>query len=827
MNKAASRVYRWLLYLYPAGFREEYERQLLQQFRDDLADAGSGMGARVWLWLSVIGDLLTTAVVEWTREFRQDAGYAFRMYRRGGKVTLFLAAGALALVIGACASVFSVLSALLLQSLPFRDAHQLVALWKPPQGVHAGREAFQQWIAGNQTYLQDAAAYCAVEVNVRVGRETARVHAVETTSNLFSVLGANPALGRVFAPSEDRTGANAVAVISTPLWLQAFGGAPDAIGQTVYINGVAMTVAGIAPARFDFPGNTDVWMPTAYDFRTVPKQGAFLCRYVARLRDGVTVSEAARQFAARVPAESLQGELPAKLTSMRDELAGPVGRASLALGVLLLLLFLAACANVAQLLLSRTASRQKELSIRSALGASRARLTQQLVTESTILTLAGAAAGLLLAYWGVQLLQAYVPAPLASLHYSASDPRVVIFVVVLAVLTGVVFGVLPGRAAGTRARQSLIVVQVGVTLVLLTGTASLGQAFLRMMDADLGFETKHALTFTVSTQGAPDLKSGERLRRYYRDVISRVEELPGVTAVGAVRYLPLMRELVMVQQLTLDSGTKTAGVLTNGATSGYFAAVGTKVLAGSTEAFQPGTVIVDAAFARSVGMTPAVLLQRGLFASWSKTPYRIVAVVDSIRMAGPAYEGGPQAYWPVEEEPAGTLTFTVRGDVVPAVLRDAVREVNPGVTVFGVRTMEERLADVVGQPRFYTTSVSLLGALAFVLAVAGMAGVAARAVEERRREIGIRMALGSTAQGVRLRMLGEAARPVCFGLGLGLAGAVASGVVVPRLIEGATQPGWMELVLLACVLGAIALTTCVVATGGVLRIDPAEAMRAE
>ena len=436
------RVYRLLLKLYPASFREDYQAPLQQQFREELGEA-AGPRALARFWARTLRDFALSMPVQLAREVGQDSRHAFRLWRQRPAHALF-AVAVLAIAIGANTGVFSVLNAVLLRSLPFAEPDRLAVLrnFGPP------RDGFHDW-RRQSAYLEDAATFDSFEVNLEGVNQAARSRLTETSWNFFSVLGRGPALGRGFAPGEDTRGQTSVAVLSHSTWQQLFGGDPRAIGSTVRVNGTPLTVVGIAPVGFDYPEKTDLWAPTTFDFEHVPKTGAvIMLTTIGRLKTGLTWAQAAQAFEANAavldPRRMTMDALnrPA-LVPLQAQLAGTVRTASLILmgGVALLLLL--ACANVANLLLGRTVARSSELMIRAALGASRARLTQQLLTEALVLSLVATCAGLLVARWTTVLATAVQPALLSSQAYTILDSRVLAFSIGLAVATALVFGVGP------------------------------------------------------------------------------------------------------------------------------------------------------------------------------------------------------------------------------------------------------------------------------------------------------------------------------------------------------------------------------------------------
>jgi predicted permease len=407
-----TKLYRRLLKLYPASFREEYEAPMDRHFRDEQREAQS-WNERARLWVHVLCDVAISAPRELVRELGQDLHFAVRVYRKRS-LSAALAIGALALAIGVSTGVFSVASALLLRSLPFSDATRLVELRLSPFSAGSGRAGFAAW-RDHSYYLEGAATFSTSEMNLNSGRDALRVRVSETSADFFALLGAKSHVGRTFASEEDKTGQNHVAVISHRLWQQSYGGDPAMLGTTVHLNGAALTIIGVAEPRFDYPGKVDAWIPTVFDFETIPKHGAFLWQTIGRLRPGVTMTQARQEFkaeASRVSPDSFRRddhESP-ELVGLRDQITSQVRQSVLILSAVVLLVLLTACANVAQLLLSRTAERHRELALRAALGASRSRLIQQLTIEATALTIAGATFGLIVAFFVSRIASAALPA---------------------------------------------------------------------------------------------------------------------------------------------------------------------------------------------------------------------------------------------------------------------------------------------------------------------------------------------------------------------------------------------------------------------------------
>ena len=838
-------IYRLLLKLYPARFREEFSAPLDRQFADEHRDAGTA-GERVLLYLRAFADLAVTIPREILREAGQDLRYAARVYRKRGVATA-MAFGALALAIGATTGVFSVVNALLIRSLPFRQPERLVHATNTPVSPLDGRAAYFAW-RDSRTYLQDAAAYFPARMNLALADRSAHVPVAEVSANFFALLGAEPIFGRAFRADEDHAGRDGVAVIGYAVWQELFGGNPGVLGATIHLNGVPMEVIGVAPPTLDFPKKTAVWTPTIFDTGHLRTEGVVWGETVARLKNGASTAQAARLFDAEMQQFHMTVLTP--LLPLQSQLAGPIRQASLVLFGLVAFVLLIACANVAHLLLSRVAERRQELVIRNSLGASRARLVQQLVTESLLLTAAAACAGLAVARWASRLASAAQPAQLSTQDYAILDWRVLAFAAGTALLTGVLFGVLPALLVGRmqsgvdalrsrsssqfsgagRMRGALLAVQGGLALVLLAGSLAMGRSFLRLMHTDLGFQTDHTITLNVTTSGSRwegDSHSGE----YPREALERLRAIPGVESAGAVDYLPLMENMFMAARFTLDESHSASAVL-NAATPDYFRSMSARLLEGRDfgASEKSAVAIVNQEFTRQLGIGPHVV-GRTIITKWpSEKPMTIIGVVETALTRGPDSKPIAQVFLPVEKLDLGFLTFVARvhGDPEPYLpaARAAIQQVDREVPVYDVKTLGARLNDLLVRPRFYTTATLFLAGFALLLAIVGIYGAASYAIAQRTHEIGVRIAVGATPRSVRGLLLRQSLLPMAIGSVAGVAAAALFGRYLEHLITGADATGSV-VAGAAIALGAATALAVWMATGRIVRMDPASALRAE
>jgi predicted permease len=776
------------------------------------------------------------------RDVAQDAKHTLRLWACRPWHTCF-AILALAIGIGANTGVFSVVNALLLRSLPFRDPGRLASLreswWLP----HDSATEFHSW-RQDTTYLMDAALVEQKDVNLGGLGASMRVHAAQASSNFFTLLGTQMALGRSFTPEEDRPGRNEVAVIGYGLWQQLFGGEPQALGSTIRLDGMPLTIVGVAPPGFDYPGETLLWKPAAFS----PGNNGW--ETIARLRPGITWPQARQAYAAEFSrlAPGFQIEKmkhPPTLTPLQDELAGTAKKASLMLMAAVALILLLACTNVANLLLARTADRTTELSIRSALGASRARLSRQLLTECMVLSLVATIAGFFVACWTTSIATRLQPAPLASQAYSILDGRVLGFAIAVSILSGLCFGVLPslygGRvhtfaargSGGVRSsrliRESLTAGQIAITIVLLAASVSVGRAFVNLMRIDRGFDLTGLVTVNVSLEGTTREARDRRLL-YFEEALARVRQLPGVRSVSATEYLPLYSTGFVGGRFGMDGHPARENSMVIPVLADYFRTMGGRILYGRefTDAeVQAGAsvAVVNERFAGEFGL-PAAAVGREITAGNSH--WKIVGVVQRMDyMVDGA--NSLQIFAPSRSPVFSTFVARVDGRAEDrlAMVRDAIRSVDPQVPVFGAKTMQRRLEDALARPHFYSTAILSFAAFALLLAVIGIYGIVAYTVGQRTHEIGVRMALGSTPIRLRGILLRQGLITIAAGAIPGVAGSVLIGRFLESLVDGAKSVDAATCAASVVFIAMIAAAGIWTATRTVARLDIMEILRTE
>ena len=807
------------------------------------------MGALTSLWIRLI-DCAVLSPLQISREALQDFRHTLRLWSNRPWQAGF-AITALAIGIGANTGVFSVVNALLLRSLPFRESDRLALLHQfiPP---HDSAKEFHEW-RQHSAYLADAALFEEFDVNLGGMRVGSRAHVAQTSWNFFSVLGTQPVLGSGFAADEDVDGTgwgvpgrNAVAVIGYGLWQQLFGGDPNVLGATIKIDGIPLTVVGVAPPGFDYPGKAVLWKPAAFS------SGNNGWGTIARLKPSISWPQARAGFAVEVERLSPKqnSSLRPSLTSLQGGLAGPVKNASLMFMSAVVLVLLIACTNVANLLIARTTDRAAELSIRSALGASRARLARQLLAECLLLSFAATLAGLAMAFWITSFAAKIEPPPLGAQSYSVLDARVLAFTVIVSVIAALGLGVLPAlyvgrihafrsrsssRTRGSRlVRQSLVGAQVMLTMILLAASVGLGRAFVHLMRIDRGYDVPGVVTVGVSLDGTTH-QLDKRQLPYFEEVLGRIRRLPGVRAASATEFLPLFASAFVGGPFGLDGRPARRNSTLVPVLSGYFQTMGGRILYGRefTEAeVRSGAkvAVVNERFAAGFG-APQDAVGRQLTIG-GDAPRNVIGVVRGMEYeTDPTTANGNQVFIPSATPGSFFSTFVVRMDGRAedhlAAIRDTIESVDPQVPVFGVKTMEQRLDEVFAGPKFYRTAVWIFAGFALLLAVIGIYGIVFYAVVERSQEMGVRLALGTTPVRLRGMLLREGLLMVVAGAIPGIAAARLTGRFLESLIDGATPIGLATSSGLILLFALVASASIWSATRSIARFDIVAILRSE
>jgi predicted permease len=800
------------------------------------------------------------------RGFAQDIRFALRGLRRNPGFAV-VAVATLALGIGANSAIFSVVQAVLLRPLPYHEPERLVTVLQDGRGPVSPANLLDLR-AQNSVFEQLGAAQAWQATLTGAGPPEA-VKALQLTANLFSVLGVPAARGRTFVAGDEAPGAARVVVIGHQLWQRRFGGDPGLLGRALVINGESHTVVGIMPPSFQFAPfwimQTELWVPLDLQSRRADRSGASL-RLFARRPPAVTLAQAqaqidtlTRRLAQQFPEDNTGLRL--QVVPLHDRAVGQIRRALLVLLGCVSLVLLIACANVANLTLARASARRQEIAVRASLGASRARLVRQLLTESVVLALAGGALGLLLAASGVDLLMALAPAGLPGVHTIALDGPVLGFTLAVALGTGLVFGLAPaltltradpgaglrdgGRGATDGARRNrlrslLVVSEVALALVLLVGAGLLLRSFQRLIALDPGFDPRHVLSAVIPLVD-PRYQEPARRAAFYQDLVGRVRALPGVEAAGAINHLPIGGDVwgfsYTVEGLPPPAPGETPNAVYRTIAPGYLRALGMSLLAGrdfhaGDRPDSPGVVIVNQAFARRAWPGQDPLGKRIRVEDGGPNPREVVGLVKDVRERDWTAQPPPEMYLAfLQNPPTRGLTLVVRAAGDPLTLAPAIERqvwaVDRNLPVVQVRSMDQVVAQAVGQPRFNLLLLNAFAALALLLAAVGIYGVMAYAVHRRTQELGIRLALGAPASHLRRLVVGQGMALAAVGVALGLVAALSTTHIMRAMLFEVTPTDPLVFGVIAALLLAVAFLATYLPARRATRIDPMLALRAE
>ena len=805
-------------------------------------------------------------------DFGHDLRYGVRMLWKNKGFTA-VAVIALALGIGANSAIFSVVNTVLLRPLPYREPERLVMVWEDNSKIGYPHDTpaaanYIDWRDQNQVF-EGMAATADVSFNLTGAGDPERFDGKRVSANFFKLLGVEPQLGRTFLPEEDVPGANKVVVLSHGLWQRRFGSDASLVGKSITLNGEGYTVVGVMPADFQFKRqDVGMWVPIAFTPQQAASRGSHYLEVFARLKPDVSVERAQAEMS--TIATRLQQQYPEQNTdlgvsvvSLHEEVVGNIRPALLVLLGAVGLVLLIACANVANLLLARAAVRQKEIALRTALGASRLRLVRQFLTESVLLAALGGVIGLLLSVWGVTLLKTFIPENISQVKSIAVDARVLGFTVLVTLLTGLVFGLAPalqasrfnlnetlkegGRDAaaargGNRIRGLLVVAEVAVSLVLLVGAGLLINSFMRLRSVDPGFRTDKLLTMSVVL---PEQKYPDHARRagFYTDMIRRVEALPGVRSAGVTNWIPLVMQGDSIG-VTIEGQPAPTGkphiIVTRVVSPHYFGTMGIRLLEGRV--FEEGRDRVDSPCVVVVGESVARKYWPGESALGKRlSPGRpeseadwcqVVGMVKDVRQMELAAEPKPQMYFTYEQADLFAprhLVVSTEGDplALAGTVRKTVWEVDRDQPVSNVNTMEGVLSESIARQRFSTLLLGVFAGVALVLAAVGIYGVMSYSMAQRTREIGIRMALGAQKRDVLKLAVGQGLRLVVIGVGIGLIGAFALTRVMSSLLFGVSATDPATLVTISLVLVLVALLASYIPAHRAAKVDPLIALRYE
>ncbi len=807
----------------------------------------------------------------------QDLRYSLRIMRKSPSFTAVIVLS-LAIGIGANSAVFSVVDALLLHPLPYPDPSRVAAVWihSPSLGILRDWPSPGQFSdLRSQNHSFEEMSLSRLSTWTLTGRgEPTRIEGMRTTSSLFHILGARPLLGRLLLPEDDAPGKPAVAVLSYAAWRRLFSADPKILGATIALNGNPFLVAGVLEPSFRITTETmpaegpmnraDIFLPLPLDAAFLARRGDENYNILVRLKPGVTLSQAqadANVIASRIREKDKRDRsFGMSVTGLLDQVVGDVRRVLLVLLGAVSLVLLSACANVANLLLSRAAARDREAAVRAALGASWSRLACQLLTESVLLSLAGAAAGLVLAWLGLALLRALNPGNIPRLDEISINPSVLAFTFAVSLATGILFGLAPAWRAlkvdlnsalksgarlaspgaglslsRNRLRGLLVVSELSLSLVLLIGAGLLIRSFVRLQNVPPGFSPDGVLTLRAAVSG-PTYRGEAPVIRFYNDAFSRIARLPGVLAASSVSSLPLTGTVgwggINVEGFVPAPGQELQ-VDTRIASADYFRAMQIPLRRGRF--FSPHdtsssalVAIIDDRFAARF-WPHSDPIGKHLWFSDPKKPFIIAGVVGSVKQYALGDEGKIAVYFSSLQEPDGQMYIAVRTASDPASLANpagaALHAAEPAAVVDSVRPMKDLVHDSLARPRFAAALLAAFALFALILAAVGVYGVMSYLVTQSTHDLGVRAALGAQPSDLVSLILRRGLDLALLGVAIGLAASAAFTRALSSLLYGVSPSDPLTFAALALTLALIALLAAFIPARRASRTDPMSALR--
>ena len=803
----------------------------------------------------------------------KDVRFAFRSLLKRPAFSV-VAVITLMLAIGVNTTIFSVVNAVLLRALPFRDPANLVAVYKSAAGGGLPGIAGYQYLSWHekQTTLEDIGAYSDDSFNLTGLGEPERISCAQVTASLFNTLGVQPVRGRVFLSEEDRPRTNNVAVVSEEFWQRRFGRDESILGKTLTLNDKPYTIVGVMPAGFRFPGEFDIWLPLALDpVKEFHGEYFSLVAVVGRLKPHANLQNAQGELdvIARDAAEQVKDPPPGsavEVAPLHQQLVGGVRLTVLVLWGAVALVMLLACVNVAGLMISRTLARQREMAVRAAVGARRWQLIRQLLTESVVLGLAGGALGLLIAIWSTRALGSLAPEGFASSVYDLNhipiDWRVFAFTLALSVMTGIVFGLAPALAAskpdliqalrnsrsaglmsfGLRSfRGWLVVAELALAMVLLLAAGLLVRSFNKLTAVDLGFDRENVLTAQISLPRSK-YNQPEQTRAFQRELLQQIKRLPGVQSAGTITHTPLSGFSIIV--FTSIEGnrpidrTKETPIAVGAVSPEYFQTMRIPLLSGRQVDDRDGAetqkiALVNQAFAQRFFPRGDVLGKRvGFGCEKAEGLCRtIVGVVGNIRQESLTEAVAAELYLPSTQMPLNSMTLFVRTASDPlslvSTVRNAVLSIDGNQPIYGVKTLAQRVSDATAASRSLTVLFTAFALLALVLGSVGIYGIVSYAVTQRTHEIGVRMALGAEARDILRLILQHGVVLVLTGVAIGVAGALALTRFLAILLFGVTPTDTLTFIVVSLVFFLIAMFASLLPARRATKVDPLIALRYE
>jgi len=815
-----------------------------------------------------------TRRVSWIQNFAQDVRYGVRMLRQAPAFTA-IAVGTLALGIGASTAIFSIVDAVLLRSLPYPDPDQIVLLFHVPvnqpdalQGISF--RDFTECQAQNRVF-SEVAGNAFHDLTLTGAGEPAIVNTADVTPEIFPLLNAKPLLGRTLLPEDGKPGAAAVAVLSEDLWRSRFGANPDLVGRSIALDMRSFTVVGILPATFRYPEfapHQEVWISVRQDPLFGPRTtqpGVRLLGGIARLKPGVSLTEAQAEM--RTLGARLAKEFPVedsgltiRLRPYRETVVANLRRALLILLSAVSLLLLIACANIANLLLSKATSRGREVAVRIALGASRARIVRQLLTESALLGLLGGVAGVLLAVWAVWSLHSFVPSEVAQISSIHVRGRVLVFALLLSLATALAFGLVPallatpsnlqtnfkeggqraGRRGGQRVRSFLAIAEISLAMVLLVAGGLLIRSFALVTSVNPGFDPNNVTEAEVSLPQF-QYSTPQQWTAFSNQLLPRLQAQPGMQDSALAAPLPMDRQgqatfaFSIVGNPPLPPGQSiTANYST--VSPGYFHVMRIPLARGRLFSEQdssssPNVAIISDTLARRYfpNENPIGRQMRFGFPPNDNVSRQIVGVVGDVRDVALSKEPGPMMYVPFAQAPLYGGEVVVRSSLgtssVAASIREVVHSIDKNLPVTDIEPFRDVLGQSTARERFRTFLLGSFSTIALVLAAVGIFGVISYSVAQRTHEIGIRMALGAQRRDVQRLVLGQGAKLALLGSGIGVVLAFLLTRLIASLLFGVSTTDPLTFGASVIVLLGVAITASYVPTRRAMRVDPIVALR--
>ena len=810
-------------------------------------------------------------------ELLHDIRYGLRMLLKtpGATVVGLLA---LALGIGANTAIFTVTNAVLIRPLPYPDSTRIVAVFetKLDKGMHGQFVSpldYKNYRESNQVF--DRIGAIRDEAFVLTGRDLPeRIEGASVSPEIFAILEMRPVLGRPFTSEEDRPDKNSRVIVSYGLWRRRFSEDSTILGSSLTLNGRSYLVVGVAPPGFHLVDSaSELWIPYTPDPKelTPEQQGVHTLRLLAHLKPGISRRQAEldmQAIAARMAEANpnINSGYSAELIPLRDQVIGNIGGTIWILTGAVTFVLLIACANVANLLLARAGAREKEIAVRNSLGASAGRIVRQMLTESVLLAVFGGFLGLALAYWATQAIVKFAPRNIPRLDEISVDWRVLAFTLLVAVATGIVFGLAPSlasirpdlnsilRGSGRgntaslgrrRMRDVFVISEIACCVVLLTGAGLLIRSFVRLQQVDPGFRTEDVLTMQLTLP--PAQYSGMRIARFYENLLERVQRIPGVRSAGMCRFLPLTANDISLNfqiegrpRLALADQPRAQF---RAASSGYFEALGIPLIRGrvftvSDGERTPKVAVINEVAARRYWPGEDPVGKRILSGADDDAWSTIIGVVGNVKHAGLDADTKPETYYHYLQIPAdvlsvaeSTMFLAVRTRIDPSAMTSSVRQelrsLDPNQPVFNVRTMAEVMGASVSQVRFRMLLLAVFAGLALLLAAIGLYGVMAYSVTQRTNELGVRMALGANANDIVRLIVGQGLRMTAIGVAIGVTLAGASTWVLSRLLFGIHAIDPVSFLAACLVTITVALVASGVPAWRAIRVAPATALRAE